>query len=345
MKPKGITIADVAQRAQVSPASVSRYLNGVEGNLSAETAQRIAQVIEDLGYRPNAWARSLKTQRSGLIAAVVADLSNSYVPAVLHGIENITNSAGFSLLIANAQNNPDHESYLVERLLNQRVEGILLQPSSNKLTPSLRSLITNNIPLVLIDRLMDDVDDWDMVGLDNAGAIHLALKHLESQGYRQIVYVTDPPDEVSSRREREQTVLSSYAQWEALQIFVRRDNDPSGLIAIIDQMLAHSNDECTAVVCSNAVTALYAVKAIELCGYRIPQDMGLIMIDDPDWAPFVLGGITSVAQPTFDLGNQAAQRLVDKIQQTSISSPSHTRLSGSLVIRHSTINIHRLKKE
>ncbi len=336
MKPKGITIADVAQRARVSPASVSRYLNGVEGNLSAETAQRIAQVIDDLGYRPNAWARSLKTQRSGLIAVVVADLSNSYVPAVLHGIENITNSAGFSLLIGNAQNSPHHESYLLERLLNQRVEGILLQPSSNKITSPLRSLIAHNIPLVLIDRLMDDAEEWDMVGLDNAGAIHLALQHLKSQGYRKIIYVTDPPDEVSSRREREQTVLDSNAQWAALRIFVRHDNDPRELITIINQMLQPPADQTTAVLCSNAVTALFAVKAIELCGCRIPQDMGLIMIDDPDWAPFVLGGITSVAQPTLDLGSHAAQRLVEKIQQASSISPLHTRLAGNLIIRRST---------
>ncbi len=336
MKNKGITITDVARQARVSPASVSRYLNGVEGNLSVETAERIREAIDMMGYRPNAWARSLKTRHSGLLAVVVPDLRNSFVPAVLDGIETATNSAGFSLLIGNAQNDWARESALLDRLLHQRVEGIILQPASHNASEPLRVLIAEGVPIVLIDRLTQDELPLDMVGLDNSGAIRMALDHLQSMGYRQLVYVTDPPDVVSSRREREQAILACQSGWDVVHVAVRTHNAPDSLIALLSQTLDTAPRAQTAVLCGNAVTALYALKAIDAAGYRVPDDLGLMTIDDPDWAPYVLGGITSLAQPTFDLGSRAAQRLLDRIRN-KVMPRLEVRLPGQLLIRNTTM--------
>ncbi len=336
MKTKGITIADVARRAQVSQASVSRYLNGIEGNLSTETAGRIQKAINDMGYRPNAWARSLKTQRSGLLAVVVPDLANSFVPAVLDGIEAATNDAGFSLLIGNSQNDQMRESALLDRLLQQRAEGIILQPTSDHVSEPLRALVSEGVPVVLIDRLTHDELVLDMVGLDNRGAIRMAFEHLQARGYRQIVYVTDPPDAVSSRHEREQAVLAHQSAWGAVRLVVRTHNDPGALTSVLKEAVDIVPGGHTAVLCSNGMTALYALEAIRTIGYLVPGDLGMMMIDDPTWAPYVLGGITSIAQPTFNLGNRAAQRLLNRIHHT-VTKPLETRLPGQLMIRNSTM--------
>ncbi|MDA8194592.1 MAG: LacI family DNA-binding transcriptional regulator [Thermaerobacter sp.] len=340
-----ITIADVATRAEVSPASVSRYLNGSTGNLSERTAERIAQAIRDLGYRPNAWARSIRTRRSGLIAAVVADLNNPYAPGVLEGIEAVINRHGYSLLIASAQNDASHESVIVERLLNQRIEGILLQPSADRLTAPLSEVLDEHIPLVLIDRQIRDAATIDMVGLDNAGAIRTALTHLQQAGYRKILYVTDPPESVSSRLEREQAVLAGQSQWTAVQIYTRQGPDPKPLLETIQAMLSHPPHAPTALLCSNGVTALFTVKAIGIGNLKVPAALGLMTIDDPEWAPFVYGGITSLAQPTFELGSRAARRLMDKLHDQEGLAPTIIRLSGSLIPRSSTTTVSAKREE
>ncbi|NMP21401.1 substrate-binding domain-containing protein [Sulfobacillus harzensis] len=333
MENRKVTIADVAKRAKVSPASVSRYLNGVEGNLSPDTADRIRQAIDEMGYQPNAWARSLKTRRSGLLAVVAADLSNSYVPSVLDGIDSAANDAGYSLIIGNAKNDQSREAMLLERLHQQRIEGLVLQSTAEHSSGPLRSLMESGIPIMLIDRSVDGQSDLDLVALDNRGAISMALGHLRAQGFSQIIYVTDPPDMASSRRERELAVMASRSSWAAVRVVVRRDATPAALVEAIGDLLTDS--ERTAVLCSNAVATLYALDAIQAGGWAVPGELGLMMVDNPDWAPYVLGGITSVAQPTHDLGRQAAMRLLHRIRHPAIP-PMEMRLPGQLIVRKST---------
>ncbi len=336
MKSKGITIADVALKAEVSPASVSRYLNGVEGNLAPQTAERIARVIEELDYRPNAWARSLKTRKSGLVAAVVADLTNAYVPAVLDGMETQINQAGYSLMIGNTQNDSHLESLLIERLLNQRVEGILIQPSSMRVTPALTAVLNRQVPVVLVDRLLSGVSELDRVGLDNYGAVDTALDHLFAQGYRDLLYVTEAVEDVSSRWERKKAVEQSTLPWRDVRIFIRESAEPAGLIGTLHRVRENRDGIPAAVLCGNSVAALLAVQAITQAGYSVPGDFGLMTIDDPPWAPFVLGGISAVEQPTIELGRQAAQRLLQRIANPEAHAPVHSRLPGVLKARHST---------
>ncbi len=331
------TIADVARAAQVSPASVSRFLNGVEGNLAPATADRIARVIQDLGYRPNAWARSLKTQRSGLVAAVVADLSNAYVPAVLEGVETTINKAGLSLLVGNARNDPRQEDRLIERLIDQRVEGLLLQPCSIHVSPVLASVLEQQIPVVLLDRILEGAESpLNLVALDNAAALQQANDHLLGQGYRQLLYVTEPTREASSRREREAAVIENRKRWYAAEIFTYRDKRSTSLVRKIMQMRSTAIEEPLAILCSNSKTALFVVRSLSEAGVQVPQDIGLMTIDDPEWAAYVFGGITAIGQPTVELGRQGAQSLLAQMSRGTEVRPRQVRLGGILKARQST---------
>lgn len=334
---KHSTIADVARKAQVSPASVSRYLNGTEGNLAPATAERIARVIQELGYRPNAWARSLKTRRSGLIAAVVADLSNTYVPAVLEGVETTINKAGLSLLVGNARNDPRQEELLIERLIDQRVEGLLLQPCSVRVSEALASILEQQIPVVLLDRILEGSGrPLNLVALDNAAALHQANDHLLGQGYRQLLYVTEPTREASSRRERETAVIENRNRWHSAEVFTYRDKRSIPLLRQIAQMRSSAVKEPLAILCSNSKTALFVVRSLSEAGIRVPQDVGLMTIDDPEWAAYVFGGITAIGQPTVELGRQGAQSLLAQMSRGTGRRPRQIRLGGLLKVRHST---------
>lgn len=327
------TIADVAREANVSTASVSRYLNGVTSNLSPATAERIEQTIRALDYRPNAWARSLKTQRSGLIAAVMTDLKNDYVTSLLDGMEAVIYNAGFSLLIGNTGNDPEQEDRILAKLVDQRVEGILIQPTTTIMSEALREVIDHHIPVVLVDRVLEGMNDLPMVGLDNVGAVELALAHLWGRGYRHLLYVTEPVDRASSRREREATVIAHKSEWAYVDVFTCKDSQADALASRLRQFVAKFPDR-SAVLCSNSVTALHTIQAISSLGVKMPE-LGLITIDDPEWAAYVFGGITSIRQPTQDLGRQAAEMLLERT--SVVEQPGRQlRLPAQIAVRAST---------
>ena len=337
-----VTIADVAQRAGVSRTSVSRYLNGNLDNLSPGTATRIADAVRDLDYRPNAWARSLKTRHSGLIAAVVADLRNEHILAVLDGIEMAVNSQGYSLLISNAQNRLDYEEKTIERLIQQRVEGVILQPCDDRQSSAVQSLKREDIRVVLMDRSLDVVPALDTVLLDNQDAVDQAMHHIIQQEYRQVLYVTDPPEHVTSRRERETAIKKQHHSTLNVSIFVRESSDASQFVQALQQWMAMSLKERGVIICANVATTLFTVAVLDQLHIQVPTDVGLLAIDDPPWARYVLGGITSIAQPTLDLGRIAAERLMGRIQDSHSNPGQVLRLSGRLIERRSTQHPHSL---
>ncbi len=333
---KRITITDVAIHAQVSPTSVSRHINGVEGNLSPATSQRIAKAIKDLGYRPNAWARSLKSQRSGLIAAIVADLNKTYILGVLEGIEHIVAKTGFSLLISSTQNDPQKQAVIMERLLGQRIEGIIVQPCSDQLSKPLKDALDNKVPIVLVDRLIPQLSYVDSVALDNIKAIDTMLEHFKGVGYKKVLYVTDSTDSISSRQEREQEVLKAQIPDLLIQIYTRQDGEDAWNLAEMIQVALDQSPTPVVLLASNEDSALFSIKALKLANLEVPKDLGFATIDDPEWAFFAFGGVTSLRQPTLDIGHEAANLLIQKIQTPNISDVVKLRLPGKLIPRIST---------
>ncbi len=337
-----VTITDVAQRAGVSRTSVSRYLNSNLENLSSETAARIANAVRDLDYRPNAWARSLKTRHSGLIAAVVADLRNEHILAVLDGIEMVVNTERYSLLISNTQNRPDYEGKMIERLIQQRVEGVILQPCDDRQSSAVQSLKREGIRVVLMDRSLDILPPLDTILLDNQNAIDQAMHHVIQQGYNHVLYVTDPAEHVTSRRERETAIKRQDYNTLDVSIFVRKNSDTFQLGQTIEHWRTMNPEDHRVIICANVATTLFTVAVLDQMHIQVPKDMGLMAIDDPPWAPYVLGGITSIAQPTIDLGRTAAERLMNRIQGNDSNPGRVLRLSGHLVERGSTKRVHTL---
>ena len=194
------TIADVAREAGVSKATVSRFLNHRERLLTKDIASRVEVAIAALAYSPSPMAQALKRGRSRLIGLVVADVTNPFSVAVLRGAEKACQQAGYLLMLFNLGNDSRRESEGIETLTAYQVEGFILNTLGRD-NGAAADAARHGKPVVLVDRRHHDMQA-DFVSLDNAGAVRLGASHLLERGYRELLFVSEPVKDVSSREER-----------------------------------------------------------------------------------------------------------------------------------------------
>ena len=196
MAPKGkATIADVARAAGVSTATAGRVLGGY-GYTSEEKKEQVLKAAQDLGYRPNALARSLITGKTRTLGVVAGDIQNPFYASVLRGISNVAEANGFGLLITNSDEARPKEVHSVELLAQKQVDGLIVTPSDTRKARHLHNLRAMGVPLVLIDRAVAGLM-VDRVATDNIAAAEHAVRHLIAAGHRRIGIVAELADEES----------------------------------------------------------------------------------------------------------------------------------------------------
>jgi LacI family transcriptional regulator, kdg operon repressor len=325
-----VTMLDVAERAGVSKASVSRFIGEDRPLLSDAIALRIEQAISELGYRPNQMARGLKRGRTRLIGMLVADIRNPYSIAVMHGVETACRQHGYSLVVCNTDRDDEQERQHLAALRSYNIEGLIVNTLGHHLDQLLE--LHQEMPMVLVDRKVEQLHS-DLVGLDNPAAVHTALAHLEEQGYRDVLMVSEPYDGTSSRIERVSSFNSEIAQRSSLLGAVL-ETGPE-LTARLQAFLATPGPCPKALFCANGIAALAATTALRELGCRLFEDVGLIALDDLDWYPLVGSGITALAQPTEDIGASAFDCLLKRLRGDD--GPVRTLdYSARLIVRGST---------
>ncbi|HSH47161.1 MAG TPA: substrate-binding domain-containing protein [Halomonas sp.] len=302
------TILDVAREARASKTSVSRYFGHERERLSAELQARIATAAQRLSYRPNRMARGLKGGHSGLVGMLVADIRNPFSVAVMHGIEQACRERGLSLMVCNTDNDPAQERAYLELLASYRVEGLVINAVGSP-DRELQTLVDQGIPLVLLDRDVGSVDA-EVVGLDNQMAMEMALDHLQAQGYRTLLYVSEPPAEASSRRVRlDHFKLGCEARALDGRVHGQRLDDEASLRRAIVDFLSRQPASPRALLCANGRVTLVVARILQELGATLGET-GLIGIDELDWCALINPGITTLAQPTEAIGRAALQRLL-----------------------------------
>lgn len=304
-----VTMLDVAERAGVSKASVSRFIGEDRALLSDAIALRIEQAIDELGYRPNQMARGLKRGRTRLIGMLVADIRNPYSIAVMHGVETACRAHGYSLVVCNTDRDDEQERQHLALLRSYNIEGLIVNTLGHH-RDELHEL-HREMPMVLVDRKVDGLDS-DMVGLNNPHAVEMALTHLEQRGYQEVLLVTEPYDGTSSRIERVSSFQQLIAQRSKLTGAVLETSDD--LAAELQTFLKTSSAGPKALFCANGVAALASTRALKEIGCRLFEDVGLIALDDLDWYPLVGSGITALAQPTGEIGARAFDCLLKRLR-------------------------------
>ncbi|MDD1010203.1 LacI family DNA-binding transcriptional regulator [Pseudomonas shahriarae] len=326
-----VTMLDVAERAGVSKASVSRFIGDDRALLSDAIALRIEQAIDELGYRPNQMARGLKRGRTRLIGMLVADIRNPYSIAVMHGVETACRAHGYSLVVCNTDRDDEQERQHLALLRSYNIEGLIVNTLGHH-RDELHEL-RREMPLVLVDRKVDGLDS-DMIGLNNPQAVEMALAHLEQRGYRDVLLVTEPYDGTSSRIERVSSFQAQIQQRSALNGAVVETGDD---LATHLQTFLHKPDlGPKALFCANGVAALAATHALRRIGSRLFEDIGLIALDDLDWYPLVGSGITALAQPTEAIGARAFECLLKRLRGDD-EAARVVDFAPVLVVRGSTL--------
>lgn len=330
------TISDVAAKAGVSKATVSRFLNRREELLTPEIALRVERAIQALGYSPSPMAQALKRGRSRLIGLVVADVTNPFSVAVLRGAERACQEAGYLLMLFNLGNEAHREREAIEALLAYRVEGLILNTVAGD-EGVLADALRHGKPMVLVDRRHQGIRT-DFVSLDNAGAVRLGATHLVDAGYRELLFVSEPIGRVSSRSERDaafRAFLADRAPKVAGRTFESNPEAPEALVDALRQLRSRARKGKAAVLAGNAVITLRVADAAARLGWRFGSDLGLVGFDETEWAPLIGNGLSTIAQPTDDLGRLAATCLIERVNGLTLP-PRQILLPGRLIARGSS---------
>lgn len=331
-----LTIDDVARAAGVSKATVSRFLNRRDDLLTRDIAEKVEAAIARLGYVPSPMAQSLKGGRSRIIGLIVADVTNPFSVAVLRGAERACRDAGYMVMLCNVGDEA-REREAVRTLASYRVEGFLLQPLGRD-PGVIDDAQRHGKPVVMIDRRLGDAQG-DLVALDNAGAVNAALEHLDAAGYRELVLVTDPILGFHSREERAaafQDYLARHSDGLHGEVHEVGGGDADGGVeAALRAARERAAGRPLAVVAGNSLCTLRVAAAARRLGWELGPELGLVGIDDTDWTPLIGPGITTIAQPTDDIGRLAAHCLLERLNGSDLP-PREILLPGTLLVRGSS---------
>ena len=323
------TITEVAQRANVSPATVSRYLAGERIRARAV----VEAAISDLSYIPNAAARSLRSGRHGAIGVIVPDVTNPYFAAVVKGIESIARAQSYQVLLGNTDEDARDEHRLIDRL-GSRVDGLIVAPA----TETDRAERRTRVPMVYIDREGPLTAEFDSVLADNRGGIKLAVDHLCALGHRRIALIAGPLTSTPGR-ERYESFFDSLvlAGRDVMKEYIRvADFRESGGRDAALGLIGMEIPPTAILVCNNLMT-IGALKALDECSVPVPQAMSVIGFDDFALASLLATPLTVVARDEESQGRYAAQLLLARIKNPADPQDRQTiRIPTRLIERRST---------
>jgi LacI family transcriptional regulator len=323
------TIYDVAQQAGVSAATVSRVLNG-HSSVDPQLAERVRAAVERLEYRPNALARNLRRSRTSLWAVIISDVGNPFFTSLVRGVEDVAQSSGYSVVLCNSDEDPEKEANYVTVALAEQMAGVIMSPSGQ--AEGVKRLLDAHTPLVLIDREVPGVS-VDSVLVDNEHGAAEATAHLIASGYQRIACITGPATlSTAERRLRGYRQALADAGREYDEALVRHSDfrEHGGYEAMASLLDAEVKPD--AVFVTNNLMAVGALECLVARGVSVPDEMGIVGFDDLPWADLVRPALTTVGQPTYELGRTAAQLLAERIGQTG-KPPSTVVLKTELHVR------------
>jgi LacI family transcriptional regulator len=327
------TIRDVAAVARVSPATVSRVLNGKE-DVGADLRRRVLGAVAELGYRRNGPARSLRTRAAMVLGIIISDITNPFFTAVVRGAEDQAQRAGYSVVLANADEDVAKEARYLEVAAAEQMAGVLLSPASPRQT-SIDVLREQGIPVVTIDRRLATAP-VDSVMVNNHQVAREAAQHLISQGCRRVGLVAGPVQTTTGAGRLAGYRAALRAAGRALDrsLIAYADFRTEGGYAATSQLLRQRRPP-DGLLFSNNLMTVGGLQAIAETGLAIPGDIAVVGFDDASWATALRPPLTVVAQPTYEIGQRAAKLLLRRVEGEKFP-PRHVVLRAELIERASS---------
>ncbi|WP_067925186.1 LacI family DNA-binding transcriptional regulator [Alicyclobacillus shizuokensis] len=324
------TMEDVAKLSGVSKSTVSRILSGKTVNISEKTRQKVLSVVQELNYRPNELARSLKMAQTRVIGLILSDLKNPFWMTVLDGVEEACNQFGYHLMICNSGNNGDKEQEYILSLQQRRVDGILINPTVHN-KEMLAHLIQTGFPLVFLNRTIQGIVANSVV-VNNRQGIRLAVEHLFGQGFRRIALVTYNEEGVSTWTERVEGYKEGMREHGINSVAVWRKHPEAEL----NLSPLYEEYQPDAVIVTNNVLTLYVIERLRELNLRIPGDVAIVGYDETVWAKHLAPPLTTIKQPARELGRIATESVIKLIQGEKLSDDAVT-LTPEIVVRESSV--------
>jgi len=304
-------IKDVANRAGVSSATVSRVLNG-DGRVATASRERVLAVVRELGYSPNRIARNLRRQQTETIGVVVSDIENPHFTQAVRRIENAAYDRGYRVLLCNTDESPEKQRAYLEMLAAERVRGVILVPA-DATDSMIGQLVGIGIPVVALDRGVDH-PQADAVIADNHHAAKRAVKHLHDIGRQRIGCIAGRP-EIQTGRERLAGYLDGVDEIHGTPRWADGMFRVEGGRVATKRLLEDAAD-IDGLLVANNLMAIGALSTLRELGRSVGQDIGVVSFDDPVWAAFVDPPLTVMAQPVRRMADQAIDLLFERIEGT-----------------------------
>lgn len=326
------TIKDVAKSTGLSIATISKYING--GNVLDNNKVLIDQAIKELDFKVNEIARGLKTNKTMTIGVLIPDLKNIFCTTIVSNIENALIQNGYSTIICDYKQDAKLEREKSEFLVNKMVDGIIIMPTGNN-AQSVREIIGKNIPVVLIDRAIKEVD-CDTVLVDNLNASYNAVEQLIIKGHKRIGIICGP-DDIFTADERLKGYIRVHEDYSMKiddSLIKKGDYEVESGYKLLNELL-DSDNHPTSVFVTNYEMTLGAVMAINERNIKVPDELSFIGFDNLQMARIVKPALSIVVQPMEQIGETAANVLLKRLKGDMGNFPSMIRLKTELVIKDS----------
>jgi len=328
------TMADVAARAGVSVATVSRALSAAPNRVSPPVLQRIIDAAEQLDYIPNNLARNMRSGSARILGLIISDIGNPFFTAVARGVEDVAQRHGYSLVLSNTDENPDREAASLGVMAAERAAGVIIA-TTNENGSALRRFQDMGMAVVAIDRHIVDLPT-DSVVVDNESASHEAVSHLVRLGHRRIAIVGGPSDAETARersRGYERAMREARIPLQSELVCHGDFHETSGLT--VTRRLLDLPEPPTAIFAVNNLTTIGVLGALRERGVKLPDEMSVVGFDDLPTGELLDPPLTVVQQPTYRVGARAADLLVRRLREPT-AAIKEIVLSARLVVRGST---------
>lgn len=330
------TIRDVAERAGVATSTVSHVVNGTR-NVDPVLAERVKAAIAELGYRPNALARSMRRGQTHTVGLIIPDIANPFFSDLARAFEDAALGAGYSTIICNSDGEEQKESGYLEVLLSKKVDGLVLIGDSQT-SESLRHAVEEGPPTIAVDRDLDDMP-VSQVMVDNIGGGLIAGRHLLDLGHRDIGVIAGPDGLGASAKRLEGFIraLSEAGLTVREERVFRGDFRAASGRAVIKRWL-EADSLPSAVFAANDLMAIGALSAAHAAGIPVPSRLSVVGFDGIPFGADVSPGLTTVTQPTAEIATTAVAMLLERLRDRE-APLQKTEFSVSLLVRESSAEV------
>jgi DNA-binding LacI/PurR family transcriptional regulator len=327
-------IREIARRAKVSTATVSRAINRIP-TVDPQLAKRVWKVVDELGYYPNTQARALVSGRSRIFGLVVSEITNPFFPEIVQTFENLAVQHNYEILLTSTVHDPKRMESSVRRMIERRVDGVAILTFGME-DSLLEHLRFRKVPLVFVD-VGPDVPGISNIRINYQSGIRQAVQHLAALRHTRIAFVTGPLHLKSAlaRRDAYKTAMQEIGLPVASEQIVVGDHTMEGGMRALELISGHNRP--TGVLCSNDMTAIGLMREAYDQGIRVPEDLSVVGFDDIRLSQFMIPPLTTVQMSQTELAQIAFNALINEVSRESpVQGKSEYGLETRLILRRST---------